>query len=207
MSDAIFRGYSGEKKVTDLSQEEREWYPLILETLTAHAIPFTIMGGWAQYFYSGFWKGPLKDLDLAVLPSDKDRTIAALGSIGMTDLFPKKKYQRHWIYRSTHGNLICDVIWQMPNDTGEVTAEWFSRSIPVTFLGRPARVITLPTCCGPSCLWFTMIGVIGSTPLTSFLVLTARSTGTTWLISPVNTAVSFTPYWLSSHGANQRILS
>src|SRR5512142_3110926 len=95
---------------------EAEWsvYREVIEGIRREGIPFAVGGAFSLATYTGFWRNT-KDLDIYVLPEDRERTIALLTRLGMRDYFETVPYDRWWIYRATRDDTIVDVIWAMAN--------------------------------------------------------------------------------------------
>ena len=67
--------------------------------------------------------------------------IDLLINMGFTDFYDQHAYDRSWIFRSTFGEDIVDVIWGMANHRTEVDTAWIQRGPVVDFEGRPLRLI------------------------------------------------------------------
>lgn len=129
-----------------LDPGERTWFPRVLQALNDRQIPYLVHGGFALYFWSGFWR-QTKDLDILVLPKDRHRAKRCLTEEGLGDLFKKKPYDRRWIYRGTVDDVIVDLIWQQPNKVGEVKDAWFERATSEELLGIPVKLISPADLC------------------------------------------------------------
>jgi hypothetical protein len=82
-----------------------------------------------------------KDLDLFVLPEDRDAIIAALSEAGFVDFYDQAPYDRGWIFRSIRDEMIVDVIWKMPNRRGKVDPLWFEHAKPIQIHDEPLYAI------------------------------------------------------------------
>jgi hypothetical protein len=104
---------------------EHEWqmHRLIIDEASTRDLPFALGGGLAFSTYSGRWRNT-KDLDLFVLPRDREAFIDIAGQQGFTDYFDQKEYDRSWIYRAFREDVIVDLIWTMPNHRTEVDDAW-----------------------------------------------------------------------------------
>jgi hypothetical protein len=71
-------------------------------------------GGFTSSFYTAMWRNT-KDMDLWVLPEDRESMIEATREAGLHDLYDEKPYDRRWIYRSTRDGIIVDIIWKLAN--------------------------------------------------------------------------------------------
>jgi hypothetical protein len=84
---------------------------------------FAVGGAFALAFYTGLWRNT-KDLDLYVLPEDRERMIQVLTDCGLSDYYNQAAYDRAWIYRSVRDGNIVDVIWAMANKLTMVDPVW-----------------------------------------------------------------------------------
>ena len=120
---------------------EAEWdlYESVIDEATARCIPFALGGAFALAAYTGAWRNT-KDLDLYVLPQNRERMIDVLSSTGLTDYFQVKPYDRWWIYRGHRGECIVDIIWAMANHRAEIDDLWMSGP-SVELRGRWLRIL------------------------------------------------------------------
>lgn len=154
----------------DLGADERAWLPRAIDALDRTGVPFAVAGAFALNYHSGLWRGT-KDLDVLILPADRERAIAAVTEAGFRDLFPEEAYDRGWIYRATRDGVIFDMIWALANYAGEVDAGWLERSVEARFLERPVRVVSAADLCGMKlfvfqkqrCDWPDLFNVIRGT--------------------------------------------
>jgi hypothetical protein len=102
--------------------------------------PFLLGGAFALAGYTGRCRNT-KDLDLFVLPSDKDKVVDALTKMGFDDYYPTMAYDRGWIYRATRDGVIVDTIWQTPNRRNEVDEEWFNRARSIVLKGETLAIL------------------------------------------------------------------
>jgi hypothetical protein len=96
-------------------------------------------GAFALATYTGIWRNT-KDLDLYVLPRHRNRMVALLRKLGLSDYYDQVPYERHWIYRATEGGVIVDVIWAMANRRAQVD-EWWMSGPEVRIRGRLMKVL------------------------------------------------------------------
>jgi hypothetical protein len=89
--------------------------------------------------YTDRWR-PTKDLDLYVLPRDRDRMIAAISAVGLKDYYEVLPYDRGWIYRSHLNGQIVDAIWTMANYTIQVDETWIRGGPVIDVRGYPLRI-------------------------------------------------------------------
>ena len=82
-----------------------------------------------------------KDIDLYVLPGDRDKVIRILDGCGLEDYYSVKEYVRHWIYRGYSGDAIVDVIWAMANHRAEVDERWVTAGTTIRMFGHELAVI------------------------------------------------------------------
>ena len=90
---------------------ESQWrvYRAVLDRARALEIPIAVGGAFAVASYTGCWRNT-KDLDIYVLPRNREKMIALVGELGLSDYFSKLPYDRWWIYRSFNSETIVDVI-------------------------------------------------------------------------------------------------
>jgi hypothetical protein len=94
-------------------------------------IPFAVGGGLAAMGYADQVRES-KDLDLYILPENRDRIVSLLSNLGFHDYYDENPYQRHWIYRSIRDGFIVDVMWAMANRRASVTDTWLrGPAIPI----------------------------------------------------------------------------
>lgn len=106
-------------------------YRMAMEAAREAGISFLVGGGFGLAGYTGRWRNT-KDLDLYILPGDRDAMVAALSNIGFNDYFGRRPYDPGWIYRSIRKNIIVDIIWSMANRRAKVDEVWFERARAVT---------------------------------------------------------------------------
>lgn len=102
--------------------------------------PFALGGGVATSYYTGLWRNT-KDLDLYILPADRERVVGALTAVGLADYFEQQGYDRSWIYRSHRDGVIVDVIWALANGLADVDAEWLECGAAVEIAGEPLQLV------------------------------------------------------------------
>ena len=132
-----------------------------------------IGGGLAVSLYTGMWHSP-HDLDLLIVPADRERMIAALRSADLADYYEREPYDRNWIYRSYRAEAIVDAIWALANGVGDVDETWVSAG-PRTGLGDvtvrllpPEELIwsKLYVVQGRRCDWPDLVNLLFATGLT-----------------------------------------
>ncbi|HLV80649.1 MAG TPA: nucleotidyltransferase [Chthonomonadaceae bacterium] len=120
-----------------------DWPPIqaALETIHQRGLRFALGGGLAFSGYSGRWRNT-KDMDLYVLPSDREAAIEATAAAGFTDYYDQEPYDRSWIYRGIKAGVILDIIWTMPNHRMEVDPVWLTLGDSVTMHGLNLRLLS-----------------------------------------------------------------
>ncbi len=117
-------------------------YGPVLKGAIERGIPFALGGSLGMAVYAGAFR-PSKDLDIYVRPVDKDEMIDLLGHLGSADYFDRLPYDRSWIYRSTFGDEIVDVIWKMANHRSDVDDSWVTAGPVLDFAGQHARLVPI----------------------------------------------------------------
>lgn len=115
-------------------------YSCVLDKLTDADIRFALGGGLAVGVYTGRLRNT-KDLDIYVVPEDRDRVVEIMTSCGLADYFDKKPYDRKWIYRGNRDDVIFDAIFAMANQRTVVDREWLDRGPIISMFDRNVRVI------------------------------------------------------------------
>lgn len=152
----------------------------------AHGVRCAVGGGLAVSLYTGMWHCP-HDLDLLIVPGDRDRMVAAMDSVGLTDYYEQQRYDRSWIYRGNRGDAVVDAIWALANGVGDVDETWVTAG-PHTELGDltvrllpPEELIwsKLYVVQGTRCDWPDIVNLLFATGLTlDWERLIARCAGT-----------------------------
>src|SRR5258706_6207143 len=106
-----------------LTDEQWSVYERILADCHAAGLRFAVGGGLAVGVYTGVWR-QTKDIDFYVMPQDREILKGILTNAGLIDYYDQLPYDRAWIYRSIHDNVIVDVIWAMANHKREVDERW-----------------------------------------------------------------------------------
>jgi hypothetical protein len=121
---------------------ESDWqvFRKVLALATQRRIPFALSGGLATSFYTGLWRNT-KDMDVCVLPRDRDAMVQAAKDAGLHDLHDEKPYDRGWIFRATERGSIVDIIWRLANYHAEVDDAWLSLGPEVTIHGQTLRLV------------------------------------------------------------------
>lgn len=103
-------------------------------------VPIAIGGGLAISLYTGQWRNS-KDIDLYVLPQDREAVSAAVLGTGLADLFELQPYDRSWIFRAARDGIIVDVMWALANGAGDVEPGWLARGASATVRDEPLRLL------------------------------------------------------------------
>ena len=121
---------------------EGEWalYRKVLGGLLEQNIPFALGGCFAFSFHARRWRDT-KDIDLYILPRDRQRAIEIVERAGFQDLYQQKPYDQAWIYRGIHDGVIADIIWAMANQRAQVDEEWLERGPEVDLRGLRVRML------------------------------------------------------------------
>lgn len=115
-------------------------YQKVIAAARAQGLHFALGGAFAVATYTGRWRNT-KDLDFYVLPQDREAMIAAVTSTGMQDYYDQLPYDRSWIYRAHHGDIIVDVIWAMANTPIDVDEAWLARGPQIDLRGELLPII------------------------------------------------------------------
>jgi hypothetical protein len=115
-------------------------YQRVIEMAQAQGIRFALGGAFALATYTGYWRNT-KDLDLYVLPQDRDVMIDLVTRAGLCDYHDQLPYDRGWIYRSVCEGVIVDVIWAMANRRAQVDEAWLTRGPVVSMRGVHVHVV------------------------------------------------------------------
>jgi hypothetical protein len=104
---------------------EEQWsvYRQVIAQARELGVRFALGGGLAVSLYTGHWR-TIKDLDVYVLPQDRDTMVEITRSVGLADFHDERPYDRTWIYRSWSGAAIVDVMWAMANHRAPVDETW-----------------------------------------------------------------------------------
>jgi hypothetical protein len=97
-------------------------------------------GAFAVAVHTGRWRNT-KDMDFYVRPEDRQRMVAVLDELGLSDYYDREAYDRGWIYRATTGDTIVDVIWSMANRRASVDDGWLARAPRVSARGVSVQVV------------------------------------------------------------------
>lgn len=116
-------------------------YSRAMQVARAREVLFAIGGGLAVSLYTGQWR-PSRDIDLYVLPDQRQALIDGLLAAGLRDLYDDKPYDRSWIFRAVQDDVIVDVIWGTANHTGQVERRWLTGGARVELHGVELHLLS-----------------------------------------------------------------
>jgi predicted nucleotidyltransferase len=121
---------------------EAEWrlYNSVLTAADEQGIAYALGGGLAFSAYAGQMRNT-KDLDLFIVPENRQALVDLLHETGFADYYEQMAYDRNWIYRAYQGDVIVDVIWQMANYRAPVDKHWLVRGREIDIRGRRLRLL------------------------------------------------------------------
>src|SRR5581483_4753295 len=123
-----------------IPDEQRALYEQVVSETRARGIPIAFGGAFAAAVYKGQWRDT-KDMDLYVLPEDREEMIEVLTVCGMRDYFDLLPYDRRWIYRGYSDGIIVDIIWGMANQRATVDGRSLETGPRVEFGGEMVNVL------------------------------------------------------------------
>lgn len=126
--------------IENIPSTQWDVYDCVLSRISAEGITFALGGAIAYAGYTGRLRNT-KDLDIYVVPEDRDRAITCLTACGLKDYFDELPYDRSWIYRGKKNDAIMDVIFAMANGRTQVTRDWLERGPSVQGRGQTFRII------------------------------------------------------------------
>jgi len=100
-------------------QEAEVVYRQALTALRVAAVPHMVCGAYALLHYTGIARDT-KDIDVFVLPTEAERTLAVLASAG----FRTEMTCAHWLGKAFLGDSFVDVIWGSQNGIATVDEVW-----------------------------------------------------------------------------------
>ena len=121
---------------------ESQWsvYREAIRQADAQNVRFALGGAFATAVYTGDLRNT-KDLDLYILPADRQAMQRAMADAGLEDYYDRLPYDRSWIYRGSHGDIIVDAIWAMANHRADVDQDWLERGREVAIRDMRLRAI------------------------------------------------------------------
>jgi hypothetical protein len=123
-----------------IAREHWQTYRCVLDHAVREDVPYALGGGLSVGIYTGKARYT-KDLDIYILPEDRDRVIDMTIRCGLGDYYETKPYDRSWIYRAHTGEIIVDSIWAMANRRTQVDHGWLDRGPMIRMFDRQVRVI------------------------------------------------------------------
>jgi hypothetical protein len=123
-----------------IPDEQKALYEQVVAEAQARGVRFAFGGAFAAAVYKGRWRDT-KDMDLYVMPEDREEMIEVLAVCGMRDYFDLLPYDRKWIYRGYADGVIVDIIWAMANQRTTVDERWLTAGPEVEFGGETVRVV------------------------------------------------------------------
>ncbi len=130
----------GEFITAPIAAEQWSVYRQVIAGARRRGIRFALGGGFAVSVYTGQWRAS-KDLDVYVLPRDREAMIGITARVGLTDYHERVPYDRTWIYRSAKEDIIVDIMWSMANHRAPVDEAWLLRGAAVNVNGEHLRVL------------------------------------------------------------------
>jgi hypothetical protein len=115
-------------------------YRCVLDKVCDAGLPFALGGGLAVGVYTGRLRRS-KDLDIYILPEDRDKLAVMMAECGLEDYYDQVPYDRQWIHRGHNDGVIVDAIWAMANKRAQVDQGWLTRGPLVHMFGQDFRVI------------------------------------------------------------------
>lgn len=115
-------------------------YRTVIEAFREDGVAFALGGAFALATYSQHWRNT-KDLDLFIHPDDRERAIATMTRVGLSDYYEREGYDRSWIYRGYCEGTIVDVIWAMPNHRAAVDEQWLKGGPAIMLRDQPVKVV------------------------------------------------------------------
>lgn len=125
-----------------ISPHDWTLYRVVLEAAQRQGMRFALGGGFAFSAYARRWRDT-KDMDLYVLPDERQAMIEIVLASGFADYFEREPYDRNWIFRGYREGVIVDVIWQMANQRAKVDDRWLTRGPEITIRGLTVRLLAV----------------------------------------------------------------
>jgi hypothetical protein len=118
-----------------LNPNTRVFYVRSLAVLNESGVPFLVGGAYALAKHAAIERHT-KDLDIFVVPDDRDAVLGALGAAGFrTEVtFP------HWLAKAYSDDAFIDVIYNSGNGVVRVDQDWFSHASDGEILGVPVKL-------------------------------------------------------------------
>ena len=119
----------------ELNPKTRVFYVKSLAVLNEADVPFLVGGAYALAKHASIERHT-KDLDIFVLPEDRDAVLAALESAG----FRTQVSFPHWLAKAYGDDGFIDVIYSSGNGVVRVDQEWFAHASDGLILGVPVKL-------------------------------------------------------------------
>lgn len=116
-------------------------YERVIQAARSRRLRFALGGGFAIATYTGQWRNT-KDMDVYVVPRDREAMIETVLNTGLSDYYDTLPYDRTWIFRTACDKVIVDIIWAMANRRADVDDLWLERAPSVTMRGE--RLLVVP---------------------------------------------------------------
>jgi hypothetical protein len=126
--------------IDNIPEGQWEVYNCVLTGLSRSGLSFALGGAIAYAGYTGRMRNT-KDLDIYVVPEDRDRAVEMLSACGLQDYFDELPYDRSWIYRGKKNEAIMDIIFAMANGRSRVTRDWLCRGPVIEARNQRFRII------------------------------------------------------------------
>jgi len=131
---------SNDRWFDSIPEEQWEIYRRVIQEAKRRQIPFALGGAFCRAHYTGLWRNT-KDIDLYVLPKDREAMIRTVSDMGLRDYYETKPYDRSWIYRAHSGEIIVDTIWAMANARADVDERWIHGGPELEIRGERLRAL------------------------------------------------------------------
>jgi len=123
-----------------LDEEEWRGFSDVVTSAEAAGVEVLLGGALGMSAYMPL-RRHTKDIDLYVMPEDRERIVALLSELGFEDLHDRLPYDRGWIYRSIRREVIVDIIWCFANRRAVVDERWFRHSRAISCADTVLRIV------------------------------------------------------------------
>jgi predicted nucleotidyltransferase len=123
-----------------IPDEEWKLHSSVIQKAQERGLRFALGGGLAFSAYSHRLRNT-KDLDLFILPQEREAVIEVTREAGYADYYEKEPYDRSWIYRAYRDDVLVDVIWENANHRAEIDEAWLTRGPEIEMLGLSIRLL------------------------------------------------------------------
>jgi hypothetical protein len=118
-----------------LNPKTRVFYVKSLAVLNEAGVPFLVGGAYALAKHASIERHT-KDLDIFVLPDDRDAVLTALEAAGFRTEVPFP----HWLAKAYGDDGVIDVIFSSGNGVVRVDEKWFAHASDGVILGVPVKL-------------------------------------------------------------------